>query len=65
MDARTAEPPRPIFGCRPGQSHDRRPELYAELLREQPDAFCYHYERRGLDTWRAEYDRIKENPYVR
>ena len=30
--------------------------------RPQPDAFAYHYERRGLDTWRAEYDRIKEEP---
>lgn len=49
-----------IFGCRPGQSHDRRPELYGELLQPQPDAFTYHYERRGLDTWRAEYEKIKE-----
>ncbi len=49
-----------IFGCRPGQSHDRRPDFYGELVRPQPDAFTYHYERRGLDTWRAEYDKIKE-----
>ena len=49
-----------IYGCRPGQSHDRRPELYGELVRDQPAAFNYHSERRGLDTWRAEYDRIKE-----
>ena len=49
-----------FFFCRPGQSHDRRPELYGELTQPQPDAFAYHYERRGLDTWRAEYDRIKE-----
>jgi len=54
-----------IYGCRPGQSHDRRPELYGELVQEQPDAFNYHYERRGLDTWRADYERIKEHPYVR
>jgi predicted amidohydrolase len=50
-----------VFGCRPGQSHDRRPELYGELLQPQPDAFAYHYERRGLETWRAEYERIKED----
>jgi hypothetical protein len=49
-----------VYHCRPGQSHDRRPEMYGELTRPQPDAFAYHYERRGLDTWRAEYDKIKE-----
>jgi predicted amidohydrolase len=51
----------PIFACRPGQSHDRRPELYGELTRPQPDAFEYHYERRGLSTWRAEYEKIRED----
>jgi predicted amidohydrolase len=49
-----------IYLCRPGQCHDRRPELYGELVRPQPDAFAYHYERRGLETWRAEYEKIKE-----
>ena len=49
-----------VFFCRPGQSHDRRPELYGELAQPQVDAFAYHYERRGLDTWRAEYEKIKE-----
>ena len=49
-----------VYLCRPGQSHDRRPELYGELTRPQPDAFEYHYERRGLDTWRAEYEKIKK-----
>src|SRR5207249_1364515 len=48
-----------VFFCRPGQSHDRRPELYGELCQPQEDAFAYHYERRGLETWRAEYERIK------
>src|SRR6266481_8990281 len=51
-----------VFFCRPGQSHDRRPELYGELTQPQGDAFAYHYERRGLDTWRAEYEKIKEGP---
>ena len=62
-DEEILSPPEPgedVFLCRPGQSHDRRPELYGELTRPQPDAFEYHYERRGLDTWRAEYERIKE-----
>jgi hypothetical protein len=49
-----------VFFCRPGQSHGRRPELYGELTQPQPDAFAHHYERRGLDTWREEYERIKE-----
>jgi predicted amidohydrolase len=54
-----------VFLCRPGQSHDRRPELYGELVRGQPDAFTYHYERRGLDTWLLEYEKIKGDPNVR
>ncbi len=49
-----------VLGCRPGQSHDRRPELYGELTAPQPDAFEYHYERRGLETWRREYEKIRE-----
>lgn len=48
-----------VMWCRPGQSHDRRPELYGDLVAPQPDAFEYHYERRGLDTWRAEYEKIR------
>lgn len=62
-DEEILSPPGPkdvIFGCRPGQSHDRRPEMYGELTRMQPDAFEYHYERRGLGTWRAEYEKIKK-----
>ena len=54
-----------VYGCRPGQSHDRRPELYGELTRPQADAFDYHYERRGLATWRAEYDKIKGGNHER
>ena len=48
-----------LFWSRPGQSHDRRPELYGELTEPQADAFEYHYERRGLDTWRQEYEKIR------
>lgn len=49
-----------VFSCRPGQSHDRRPELYGELTGPQRDAFDYHYERRGLEIWRREYEKIRE-----
>ncbi len=48
-----------VLWSRPGQSHDRRPELYGELTQPQPDAFEYHYERRGLDTWPREYEKIR------
>jgi 5-aminopentanamidase len=61
-DEEILSPPGPgdeVYGCRPGQSHDRRPELYGELTRPQADAFEYHYERRGLATWRAEYEKLK------
>jgi len=48
-----------VLWSRPGQSHDRRPELYGELTQPQADAFEYHYERRGLETWTAEYEKIR------
>jgi hypothetical protein len=48
-----------VLWSRPGQSHDRRPELYGELTQPQADAFEYHYERRGLDTWPREYEKIR------
>lgn len=63
-DEEMLTPPAPdedVFLCRPGQSHDRRPELYGELALPQADAFDYHYERRGLETWRQEYERIRES----
>jgi predicted amidohydrolase len=48
-----------VLWSRPGQSHDRRPELYGELTQPQADAFEYHYARRGLDTWPREYEKIR------
>ncbi|HBY95922.1 MAG TPA: hypothetical protein DEP84_18535 [Chloroflexi bacterium] len=54
-----------ICRARPGQSHDRRPELYARLVEPQPDAFDYHYARRGLETWAEEYERVREAPRQR
>jgi predicted amidohydrolase len=50
-----------VLWSRPGQSHDRRPELYGELIQPQADAFDYHYERRGLDTWPREYEKIRRS----
>lgn len=61
-DEEILSPPRSdadVLWCRPGQSHDRRPELYGELTEPQPDAFEYHYERAGLDTWPREYEKIR------
>ena len=50
-----------VLYTRPGQSHDRRPEIYGELIAPQSDAFDYHYERHGLDTWPAEYEKIRRS----
>ncbi|HZU17509.1 MAG TPA: carbon-nitrogen hydrolase family protein [Candidatus Dormibacteraeota bacterium] len=56
------EPPEsadePEFSCRPGQIHERRPELYGKLVEPQADAFDYFYFRRGLETWREEFERV-------
>jgi predicted amidohydrolase len=51
-------PDEPEFSCRPGQIHDRRPDLYRRLVEPQPDAFDYFYHRRSLDAWEAEFDRV-------
>lgn len=62
MDEEMLSPPAEggaIFRCRPGQCHDRRPELYGKLIEPQPDAFDYHYYRRGPESYREEYARIR------
>ena len=46
--------------CRPGQIHDRRPDLYRLLVEPQPDAFNYFYYKKGLDTWKEEFEKVKE-----
>ncbi len=51
-------PEEPEFSCRPGQIHERRPELYSKLVEPQADAFDYFYYRRGLEAWREEFDRV-------
>jgi len=48
-----------VLWSRPGQSHDRRPELYGELTRPQADAFEYHY---GAPWARYLATRVREDP---
>lgn len=48
----------PEFSCRPGQVHDRRPDLYDKLVEPQPDAFNYFYYRESLDAWEREFERV-------
>jgi 5-aminopentanamidase len=45
------------FSCRPGQIHERRPELYGRLVAPQPSAFDYFYWHRDREAWRAEFDK--------
>jgi predicted amidohydrolase len=49
------------IGCRPGQSHDRLPEIYGPLVAKQPDAFDYFYFKNGLDAWKEEFERVKKS----
>ncbi|HVB52944.1 MAG TPA: carbon-nitrogen hydrolase family protein [Candidatus Acidoferrales bacterium] len=51
-------PEEPEFSCRPGQMHDRRPDLYGKLVEPQPDAFNYFYYRESLDAWEKEFERV-------
>lgn len=48
------------IGCRVGQIHDRRPEMYSLLTAPQEDAFNYFYYKDGLDSYYVEYERIKK-----
>ena len=56
---------KPITRCRPGQIHDRRPELYGLLVQPQEDAFNYLYHKDGLDAWRREFERVRDRPLPR
>ena len=53
------EDPSQVFACRPGQIHDRRPELYGLLVAPQRDAFNYRYHLQGLESYRVEYERVR------
>lgn len=48
--------------CRTGQIHDRRPDLYAPLVRPQADAFRYNYYVDGLESVEREYERVRRYP---
>ncbi len=48
----------PEFSCRPGQIHDRRPELFKKLVEPQADAFDYFYYQKNKDAWKAEFDKV-------
>ncbi len=50
-----------VYYCRPGQNHDRRPELYTDLTRPQADAFEYKYMEKDT-PWRQEYAKIEASP---
>ena len=54
--------PDELVHTRPGQCHDRRPELYGKLVEPQPDAFRYNYHEDGLETFRREYERVQAAP---
>ncbi len=56
---------KPVTRCRPGQIHDRRPELYGPLVQPQEDAFNYLYYKDGLDAWRREYEKVRERALPR
>lgn len=47
------------LGCRPGQCHDRLPELYGPLVEPHEEAFDYFYFRKGLDAYLDEFERVK------
>ncbi|MFC2001140.1 carbon-nitrogen hydrolase family protein [Chloroflexota bacterium] len=41
-----------------GNIHYRRPDFYRKLVEPQPDAYDYFYHKRGLDTWKEEYEKV-------
>ena len=52
-----------LFYCRPGQVYDRRPELYGILTQPMKEAFDYKYYEKGLESYKAEYERVKHFSY--
>jgi predicted amidohydrolase len=48
--------------ARPGQNHDRRPELYRLLAQPQTDAFDYFYFKEGIESWPENYHRVRKQP---
>ena len=52
-----------LFFNRPGQVYDRRPELYAPLTEVREESFDYYYYKNGLETYKREYERVKNFKY--
>ncbi len=48
------------FYSRTAQIHNRRPDFYHKLVEPQPDAYDYFYFKRGLDSWKGEYEKIRK-----
>ncbi len=48
------------FYSRSAQMHNRRPDFYHKLIEPQPDAYDYFYFKRGLDSWKEEYEKIRK-----
>lgn len=48
------------FYSRTAQIHNRRPDFYHKLVEPQPDAYDYFYFRRGLDSWKEEYEKARK-----
>ena len=48
------------FYSRTGQIHCRRPDFYHKLVEPQPDIYDYFYFRRGLDSWKEEYEKVSK-----
>ncbi len=58
-------PEEPATGCRPGQIHERRPELYGALVAPQEDAFDYFTYGKGPDAVAREHARVRDYYYPR
>ncbi len=58
-------PEEPVIGCRPGQIHERRPELYGLLVRPQEDAFDYFTYDKGPGAVEREHMRVRDYYFPR
>ncbi len=58
-------PEEPVIGCRPGEIHERRPELYGLLVQPQEDAFDYFTYDKGPEAVKREHLRVRDYYYPR
>jgi len=49
-----------LFYNRPGQIYDRRPELYGLLSHAIEQTFDYNYYEKDIDSYKEEYERVKQ-----